>query len=89
MSNVSHNSSIKLNQLCKESKERVRYVKFCPSCNKKVHNEDIVKGYRYAEGKYIVLDQSDIDSITSDKDRTHSLYRIFLQTKRNLGSAHR
>ena len=80
MIKVSHNNSIELNQLCKDSKERVRYIKFCPSCNKEIHNEDIVKGYRYAEDKYIVLEQSDIDSITSDKDRTLSI-KYFCKSK--------
>lgn len=69
MLKVSHNNSIELNQLCKDSKERVRYIKFCPSCNKEIHNEDIVKGYRYAEDKYVILEQSDIDEITSDKNK--------------------
>ena len=69
MLKVSHDSSIELNQLCKDSKERVRYRKYCPSCNKEITNEDIVKGYSYAEGKYVILEQSDIDSITSDEDK--------------------
>ena len=69
MLKVSHDSSIELNQLCKDSKERVRYRKYCPSCDKEITNEDIVKGYSYAEGKYVILEQSDIDSITTDKDK--------------------
>lgn len=73
MLKISHNNSIELNQLCKDSKERVRYIKFCPSCNKEITNSDIVKGYKYTEDKYIVLEQSDIDSITSDKDRILSI----------------
>lgn len=73
MLKVSHNNSIELNQLCKDSKERVRYIKFCPSCNKEIHNEDIVKGYRYAEDKYVILEQADIDSITTDQDRILSI----------------
>lgn len=73
MVKVSHNNSIELNQLCKDSKERVRYIKFCPSCNKEIHNEDIVKGYRYAEDKYVILEQSDIDAITSEQDRALSI----------------
>ena len=73
MLKVSHNNSIELNQLCKDSKERVRYIKFCPYCNKEIHNEDIVKGYRYAEDKYVILEQSDIDSITTDQDRMLSI----------------
>lgn len=73
MVKVSHNNSIELNQLCKDSKERVRYIKFCPSCNKEIDNKDIVKGYKYAENKYITIEQSEIESITSDKDRTLSI----------------
>ena len=66
---VSHNSSIELNQLCKDSKERVRYRKYCPSCDKEITNEDIVKGYCYAENRYVILKQSDLDSITTDEDK--------------------
>lgn len=73
MLKISHNNSIELNQLCKDSRERVRYIKFCPSCNKEITNSDIVKGYKYAEDKYVVLEQSDIDSITSNQDRTLSI----------------
>ena len=70
MIKISHDSSIELNQLCKDSKERVRYRKYCPSCDKEITNEDIVKGYCYAEGKYVILEQSDIDSITTESDKT-------------------
>lgn len=80
MLKISHNNSIELNQLCKDSKERVRYIKFCPSCNKEIHNEDIVKGYKYAEDKYVILEQHDIESITSNKDRTLSI-KYFCKSK--------
>ena len=72
MLKVSHDSSIELNQLCKDSNERVRYRKYCPSCDKEITNEDIVKGYKYADSpdKFVILEQSDIDSITTDKDKT-------------------
>ena len=80
MLKISHNNSIELIQLCKDSKERVRYIKFCPSCNKEIHNEDIVKGYKYAEDKYVILEQHDIESITSNKDRTLSI-KYFCKSK--------
>lgn len=72
MLKVSHDSSIELNQLCKDSNERVRYRKYCPSCDKEITNDDIVKGYKYADSpdKFVILEQSDIDSITTDKDKT-------------------
>lgn len=69
---VGHDNSIELNQLCKESKERVKYRKYCPSCDKEITDKDIVKGYCYTNhpNKYVILEQSDIDSITSDSDKT-------------------
>lgn len=72
MIKVNHDSSIELNQLCKDSKERIRYRKYCPSCDKEITNDDIVKGYKYADSpdKFVILEQSDIDSITTDKDKT-------------------
>ena len=73
MFKVYHDNSIELNQLCKDSKERVRYIKFCPSCKKEITNSDIIRGYEYAEDKYVILEQSDIESITSEKDRTLSI----------------
>lgn len=69
MLKVSHDSSIELNQLCKDSKERVRYRKYCPSCDKEITKEDIVKGYCYAENRYVILEQTDIESITDESDR--------------------
>lgn len=71
MIKVSHDSSIELNQLCKNSKERIKYRKYCPSCNKEISNEDIVKGYCYANSpdKYVIIEQTDIDLITADEDK--------------------
>ena len=71
MLKVSHDSSIELNQLCKDSKERVRYRKYCPSCDKEITNEDIVKGYCYTNSpnKYVILTDEDLNGITSESDK--------------------
>lgn len=69
MLKVSHDSSIELNQLCKDSKERVRYRKYCPSCDKEITNEDIVKGYKYNEHDFVILTDEDLQSITTDSDK--------------------
>lgn len=71
MLKVSHDGSIELNQLCKDSKERVRYRKYCPSCDKEITNEDIVKGYCYTNSpdKYVILTDKDLNGITSESDK--------------------
>ena len=72
MFKVSHDSSIELNQLCKDSKERVRYRKYCPSCDKEITNDDIVKGYCYTNSpdKYVILTDEDLKGITTNEDKT-------------------
>ncbi len=69
MLKVYTNSSIELNQLCKDSKERIRYRKYCPSCDKEITNEDIVKGYKYNEHDFVVLTEDDLQSITTNEDK--------------------
>ena len=70
MLKVSHDSSIELNQLCKDSKERVRYRKYCPSCDKEITNEDIVKGYQYmtSPSRYITISEQEINSLKLEND---------------------
>lgn len=80
MLKVYTSNTIELNQLCKDSKERVRYKKYCPSCNKEITNNDIIKGYCYAENKYIAIDQSDIDSITTEQDKNLTI-QYFCKSK--------
>ena len=40
---TTRDNDIRFNQLCKDTKERVKYKKYCPSCNKEVKTEEIIK----------------------------------------------
>ncbi len=56
--------------LDKKTLSRVKYLKTCESCdNKKIKNEDIVKGYEYEEGKYVVLEEEDLEKIKAPQDK--------------------
>ena len=67
---TTRNASISFNQLCKDSKERIRYKKYCPSCDKEIKNEDIIKGYEYEKGKYVTFTQDELEKIKTKKDKT-------------------
>lgn len=69
MMKVSHDASIELNQLCKDSKERIKYRKYCPHCDKEITGEDIIKGYQHAENKYVTLNHDELESIKSEQDK--------------------
>lgn len=68
MMKVSHDASIELNQLCKDSKKRIKYRKYCPHCDKEITGNDIIKGYQYTENKYVTLNQDELESIKSNQD---------------------
>lgn len=62
--------SISFNQLCKDTKERIKYKKYCPSCNKEVGTDDIIKGYEYEKGHYVTFTQDELEKIKTKKDKT-------------------
>ena len=67
---TTRDTSISFNQLCKDSHERVRYKKYCPSCDKEIKNEDIIKGFEYEKGRYVTFTSDELERIKSKKDKT-------------------
>lgn len=63
-------NDIGFNMLEKKTKSRVKYKKTCVDCNDKtIKNEDIVKGYQYEKGKYVIFTDEDFEKIKSPKDK--------------------
>lgn len=61
---------IGFNMLEKKTKSRIKYKKTCVDCNDKVvKNEDIVKGYQYEKGKYVIFSDEDFEKIKTPKDK--------------------
>jgi Ku protein, prokaryotic len=66
---ATQDNDIRFNQLAKETKGRVRYKKVDESTGKELSNEDIVKGFEYDKGKYVVVTDEDFEKIKTEKDR--------------------
>ena len=41
----------------------VKYLKWCPRCQREVPTEEIVKAYEYRKGEYVVLTEEEMESI--------------------------
>lgn len=67
---ATQDNDIHFNQLCKEDLSRVRYKKVCASCGKEIGTADIVKGFEYEGGKYVVVTDEEFERIKTEKDRT-------------------
>jgi DNA end-binding protein Ku len=60
---AARSESISFNQLHKEDNSRIKQVVFCQAENKEIPRSEIVKGYEYEKGKYVVIDDEDIKKV--------------------------
>jgi len=70
MYTAARSERVQLHELHKKCHTRLRQRLFCPECNRIVERSEVVKGYEYAEGKYVVVDDEEIKKITPKSSRT-------------------
>lgn len=73
---ATQDDAVRFNQLAKDSMKRVRYVKTCPDCKRELKPEDIVKGYQYEKGKYVVVDDEELDALKTEADRAMKIVQF-------------
>lgn len=56
--------------LHKKDFSEIRYARMCKAEEKEVPWEDIVKGYEYEKGEFVVLDDKDFDKVGLKKSKT-------------------
>ena len=65
--------SISFNQLHGECQTRIQQKRWCPHCNREVPNSEIVKGYEFEKGRYVVLSEDDFDKVRPESTRVIDL----------------
>ncbi|MDP9169084.1 MAG: Ku protein [Acidobacteriota bacterium] len=60
---AARSESISFNQLHKEDNSRVKQVIYCQSEDKPIPRSEIVKGYEYEKGKYVVIEDEEIKKV--------------------------
>ena len=66
---------IELHQIHEPSGKRIRYQKVAPGVGP-VENEEITKGFEYEKGKYVLLDEKEIDELKLESKQTIELVRF-------------
>src|ERR1700735_317364 len=66
---AARSSRVGLHQLRALCKPRLRQPLYCPTCNRIVERSEVVKGYEYEDGKYVVIDPEEIKKITPESAR--------------------
>jgi DNA end-binding protein Ku len=60
---ATEDKDIKLRSLHKECHTPIKYEKICPVCEKELAMDEIVKGYEIAKGKFVIIEESEIEEI--------------------------
>jgi DNA end-binding protein Ku len=53
-----------LHQLHKVCHTRLKQPLYCPHCNRQVDRSEVVRGYEYEKGRYVVINEDEIKKIT-------------------------
>lgn len=62
-------NDITLHQLHAKTLTRIQYKKFAPEVGE-VSSEEIVKGYEYDKGQYVIIEDEEIDKLRTESDKS-------------------
>ncbi|MDF0728453.1 Ku protein [Cytobacillus sp. S13-E01] len=65
---ATEDKDIKLRNLHKECHAPIQYEKTCSNCEKEVSNDDIVKGYEYVKGKFVILSDEELQELKEEHE---------------------
>ena len=69
-------ATIGFNQLHAECQTKIQQKRWCPTCAKEVPNTDIVKGYEFEKGRWVVVDEEDIQKVRVESTRVINLEKF-------------
>ena len=70
-------NDIGFNMIDKKTMSRVKYKKTCADCEgREVKQDDIVKGFEYEDGKYVIFEDKDFEKLKSKKDKNITIEKF-------------
>jgi DNA end-binding protein Ku len=67
---ATENKDIKMRYLHEKCHTPVQYEKICPSCEETVDSKEIVKGYEYEPGKFVVVEKEELEDLAGNSDKS-------------------
>jgi DNA end-binding protein Ku len=69
-------ASLSFNQLHGECQTRIQQKRWCPHCEREVPNSELVKGYEFEKGRYVVVEEEDIQKVRVESTRVINLIQF-------------
>lgn len=70
MYKATESQNVRFRQLHKTCQTPIAYSKTCPHCDVEVKSEDIVKGFEYAKGQFVVIEDEELAHLTAERSQT-------------------
>jgi DNA end-binding protein Ku len=68
--------SISFNQLHGACQTRIQQRRWCSHCDREVPTSEIVKGYEFEKGRYVIMSEDDIDKVRPESTRVIDLVQF-------------
>jgi len=68
--------TISFNQLHAECQTRIQQKKWCPHCEREVPNTEIVKGFEFEKGRYVIMSDEDLEKVRPESTRVIDLVQF-------------
>jgi DNA end-binding protein Ku len=69
-------ATISFNQLHGECQTRIQQKRWCPHCEREVPHSEIVKGYEFEKGRYVVMTEDDVSKVRPESTRVIDLVQF-------------
>lgn len=61
---------VRFRYLHRDCQAPIRYQRVCSACGREVSQEEIVRGYEYEAGRFVIINEEDLERIPDEKTRT-------------------
>jgi DNA end-binding protein Ku len=69
-------ATISFNQLHGECQTRIQQKRWCPKCEREVPLSEVVKGYEFEKGRYVVVEEDDLAKVRPESTRVIDLVQF-------------
>jgi DNA end-binding protein Ku len=69
-------ATISFNQLHEVCQTKIQQKKWCPHCEREITNDEIVKGYQFEKGRWVIVSDEEINSVRTESTKIINLVQF-------------
>ena len=69
-------ATIAFNQLHADCQTRIQQKKWCSTCEREITSAEVVKGYEFEKGRWVVMDEEDIAKVKTESSKVINLLQF-------------